>query len=341
MDFLPQPDVRMENAHKQESSSGNATSSQGIWAVSWAQDNIVTGAVNGSLKVWGVGNDKIEQQLEISNTDQSGGITSIATTEDGTTAVACHQDSTIRFFDIANEKKEIFKMKPGLLEAWSVCLSPGDDVLASGNTHGAVNLWSMADETHQAVAKLETGNKHILSTCFSADGKLASASIDGVVNLFDLVTLEVAHKLKAHSLPIRSIMFSPNSDLIYTASDDRHVSLYDLKSGKLVNSFSHAGMALVVDASADSRHFAVGSADCSVSLWDLGMQKRVSHYTTEHKDQVWGLRFDKSQWVAPSVEGTSEGGEGNDVATRSGATFGSGIGRFVSVGEDSIIQTYS
>jgi WD repeat-containing protein 61 len=292
MDFLPQPDAKMENAHKQESTSGNPTS-QGIWAVSWAQENIVTGAVNGSLKVWGVNNDKIEQKLEITNSEQSGGIVSIATTQDGTKAIACHQNSTIRFFDIANEKKEIFSLKPGLLEAWSICLSPGDDVLASGNTHGAVNLWSMQDD-HEIVAKLETQNKHILSTCFSADNKLASASIDGVVNLFDLVALDVAHKLKAHALPIRSIMFSPNGDLIYTASDDRHVCLYDLRSGKLVNSFSHAGMALVVDASPDSRHFAVGSADCSVSLWDLGMQKRVAHYNTEHKDQVWGLKFDKT-----------------------------------------------
>lgn len=326
----PVPTFKSEHSHRQDSPAGLSTD-QGIWAVSWAQENVVTGALNGSLKVW---NDELEQVLEIPNTEQlSGGITSIATTQDGSTAVACHQNSTIRFFDIVNEKKEIFQIKPGHLEAWSVALSPGDDVLASGNTHGAVNLWSMQDD-HAKIAKLETGNKLILSTCFSADGKLASSSIDGVVNLFDLQTLEVAHKLKAHYLPVRSIMFSPNSDLIYTASDDRHVSVYDLKSGKLVNSFSHAGMALTVDASPDSRHFVVGSSDCSVSLWDLGMQKRVHHYKS-HNAQVWGVRFDKGhQWPSDGAMEEDDGGEG-------GGGGGGSIGRFVSVGDDSLIQMYS
>jgi WD40 repeat protein len=129
-------------------------------------------------------------------------------------------------------------------------------------------------------------------------------------------------------------MFSPNSDLIYTASDDRHVSVYDLKSGKLVNSFSHAGMALTVDASPDSRHFVVGSSDCSVSLWDLGMQKRVHHYKS-HNAQVWGVRFDKGhQWPSDGAMEEEDGGEG-------GGGGGGSIGRFVSVGDDSLIQMYS
>lgn len=313
--FLPVPSSKVENAHQQKAQQ---SSPQGIWAVSWTPESIVTGATNGSMKVWDINNDKIECVMELNNKSMNGGITSIATTRDGSMAIACHQDSTIRFFDLFDKKDEVACKKVGLLEAWSVCLSPGDDVLASGNNRGAVNIWSMnKEDDYRLITSLETNNKFILSTCFSNDGKLASASIDGVVNLFDLHTQTVAHKLKAHALPIRSIVFSPNGDLLYTASDDRHVSVYDLKSGQLVNSFSHAGMALVVDSSPDCRHFAVGGADCSVSLWDLGMQRLVSVHNT-HKDNVWGLRFDKAMAHVPN----------------------SGPGRFVSVGDDSTIQVY-
>ena len=37
------------------------------------------------------------------------------------------------------------RIDPGLFEAWSVCLSPADDVFASGNRNGAVNIWSMQE----------------------------------------------------------------------------------------------------------------------------------------------------------------------------------------------------
>ena len=48
-------------------------------------------------------------------------------------------------------------------------------------------------------------------------------------------------------MPIRSIQFSPDSDLLYLASDDKTVSVYDLASGELVNSFPHAGMTFSLD----------------------------------------------------------------------------------------------
>ena len=287
---IPEIGPRVENAHTAVSSSGRVVS-QGIWALAWSQDSIVTGAINGSLKVWDIVAEnnrvKIKQKMEYADSNLSGGIVSVATTHNGATAIACYQNSTIRFFDLENQR-EVGSINPGVQEAWAICLSPGDDVLASGNSSGQVNLWSMKDDDHTLVHQLDTQNsKFILSTCFNVENKLASTSIDGVVSLFDLETLEVQHHLKAHSLPIRASVFSPHGDLIFTASDDRHCNVYDLKSGKLINSFSHASKALSVDSSGDSRHFAVGCADNSVSLWDLGMQKQVTVYNHQHKDQVY------------------------------------------------------
>jgi WD repeat-containing protein 61 len=291
---LVKPGNKVEQAH-----------TDSVWTVSWAEGNVLTGSLDGTVKVWNK-----QPTLQATSQPQKVGVNSVVALKDGSQAVASYQDGMIRFFSLP-DMTEVDSIDAGMLEAWTVCLSPNDDVLVSGTQKGSVNIWSM-QEGHEKVATLETHNKFILSSAFSADVKLATAGSDGFVNVFDLETSQVVHKLEAHALPVRSIVFSPDGSLIYTASDDRHVSVQDTKSGTVVNSFSMSGMAFAVDASPDQRHFAVGCADHSVSVWDLGMQRKV-HGFEPHNDQVWGVSFDRS-------DGTGK--------------------RFASVGDDAVLQLY-
>jgi WD repeat-containing protein 61 len=231
------------------------------------------------------------------------------------------------FYDLAT-KKEVHRIDPGMLEAWSICLSPADDVLASGNRNGEINIWSMGED-HEKVASLATSTRRfILSTAFSVQGMLACTGIDGAATLFDLNTQQAVHRLSSHSLPVRDAAFSPEGTLLFTASDDRHVSVYDVRSGATVSSFSHQGMALSVDASIDHRHFVVGCSDHSVCYWDLGMQRCVTKLSSSsggnhccHGDQVWGVAFDKSSNAF--CEGFKQSN------------------RLISVGDDAAIQLYT
>ena len=257
-----------------------------IWAVTWSRGDVITGALDGTIKLW----DK-DLHHHGTSAKQKVGVNSVCATKDGSMAIASYQDAVIRFFSLV-DMKEVSCIEPGLLEAWTVCLSPLDDVLVSGTHRGSVNVWSM-QEGHEKVASLETNNKFILSTAFSKDLKLATAGIDGFVNIFDINTQQIVHKVEAHALPIRSVVFSPDGNLFYTASDDRHVSVHDTISGSLINSFSHAGMTLSVDVSPDHRHFAVGCADQKVALWDMGMQRFVQEFD-QHSDQVWCISYDKN-----------------------------------------------
>lgn len=294
---VPRPIIKAEGAH-----------ADNIWSVTWSHGDLITGSLDGTIKIWSVSNDSITSKFQSSK--QRVGVSSLAAVQDGSIAAVCYQDSVIRFYDLIN-KREVASIDPGLFEAHSISFSPADDVLVSGNNRGGVNVWTM-QEGHEKVATLETDNKQILSTAFSIDAKLACAGIDGVVNIFDMNTQQILHKLEAHALPIRSVAFSPEDDLLYTASDDRHVNVYDVRSGALVSSFSHSGMAYSVDASPDFRHFAVGCADYTVSVWDLGMQRRVQKFDL-HADQVWGVSYDRSDHTGR---------------------------RFASVGDDAMIQIY-
>lgn len=279
----------------------------GAWSLAWCKDNLITGSIDGSLKLWDL---KDEKQPIFSSKRLKIGITSITSTSDGSKAIACYQDSTIRFFDLLNQK-ELAVLDPGYFEAYSISLSPGEDILASGNSRGNVNVWSM-QEGHEKVASLPSKSNFIAFTCFSNDGKLATSSMDGQINIFDLNQQQITFKSDLHSLPVRSMSINQESNLLLSASDDKQVNIFDLRSNKMIRSFSHEGMVFTVDFSPDSRYFISGTTENKVNLWDLSMQKRTQIFST-HSDLIWNVQFQKSLNTS----------------------------NFASCGDDGIIQIYS
>lgn len=262
-----------------------------VWSLAWCQDHLVTGSLDGSIKLWNLADT---QHPLFTSKKTKIGVTSIVALQDGSMAIACYQDSTIRFFDLTS-KQETAVIEPGLLEAYSLSLAPGEDVLASGNSKGGINIWSMHDQ-HEKVATIPTdGTKFVVNTAFSIDGKLASSSLDGLVQVIDMNTQQRVHKFTLHSMPTRQITFSPeDGDLLYSASDDRMVHLYDLRTGECIQTFGHESMVYCLDTASDGRHFLSGSSDGKVSLWDIGMQKRIQRYdSSAHHDVVWDVGFQK------------------------------------------------
>jgi WD repeat-containing protein 61 len=57
---------------------------------------------------------------------------------------------------------------------------------------------------------------------------LACGSIDGFVNIFDIQASKLLHSFEGHAMPIRSIAFAPNSQVLCTASDDNYIKVFDV-----------------------------------------------------------------------------------------------------------------
>ena len=126
----------------------------------------ILGSLDGSLKIWSLNkkqssisnNDNNNYSLSLKYTNKQSkssiGITSIVTTQDGAVGVVCYQDSIIRFYNLtthndnnydennhnktksSHKNREIDCIDPGLFEAFSLSLSPADDLLVSGNMKG-------------------------------------------------------------------------------------------------------------------------------------------------------------------------------------------------------------
>ena len=61
--------------------------------------------------------------------------------------------------------------------------------------------------------------------------------------------------------------------------------------GTLVSTLSgHKSWVLSVKFAPDNQHFASGSADHTVKIWD-GLSKQCEHTFTDHTDQVWGVAY--------------------------------------------------
>ncbi len=81
---------------------------------------------------------------------------------------------------------------------------------------------------------------------FSPDGqRLASASLDQTVKIWDTATGKELFTLKGHAGWVRTVAFSPDGQRLASASDDQTVKIWDSATGKEL--FTLKGNADVVD----------------------------------------------------------------------------------------------
>ncbi|GJN25788.1 hypothetical protein PR202_gb13661 [Eleusine coracana subsp. coracana] len=116
--------------------------------------------------------------------------------------------------------------------------------------------------------------------------------MDGTIAVYDAVRMKFLHHLEGHHMPVRSMVFSPvDPHVLFTASDDCHIHIYDAKEKSLIDAMSgHASWVLSIDVSPDGMAVASGSSDRTVWLWDINTRASVQ-MMSNHSDQVWACGF--------------------------------------------------
>jgi len=276
----------------------------GIWCCAWGRfekessEVVVTGSVDDKVKIWTWSREKLD--LKHTCEGHQLGVVSVDLNKTGSIAASSSLDAMIRIWDIETGK-QIRVINEGPADAWTVSFAPDGKNIATGSYTGKVNIFNVESGKKESNLSIDTREKLTMSISYSPDGKyLACGSIDGFVFIYDFASCK-SLTIEAHCMPIRSLAFSPNSQILVTGSDDCQIKLFDVKTGTSLGTLSgHGSWVLSVAFSPDNLHFVSSSSDKTVKIWDREKMK-VVHSFYEHQDQVWSARYNPAATNIVSV----------------------------------------
>ncbi len=193
---------------------------------------------------------------------------------------------------------------------WSLAFSPDDKYIASASEDRKVKIWNQNGTLFKEL-KDNGNNSHnekVNRVVFSSDGKyIASASKDNTVKIWNLegkllktfkghteTVLAVAFHPKnnnmiasgsydktvrlwktsfqVHNDTVKAISFSPNAQLIASASDDRTIKFCNKDGSKCNTLRGHKDWVNDIAFSSDGKVIVSGSDDGTVKLWNCDTQ---------------------------------------------------------------------
>lgn len=302
-----------------------AAQNDALWALAWLGPRLVSGGADGIVRI----HDPTDLALPLNELDAlplaissiSGSVDGrfIASSLDGTVALA-EDGKWVDRVDTARDTGALafLPLSPSAfthlphpspprsarltpdVSAYAAALHPQAEAWAWVGRGTKVGLRRISDKTlagESTSATLEKG-RFGMTAKFSPDGRqLAVGTESGHVAVLDAATSTVVASYAAHALCVRTLDWSPDSQWLYSGSDDARIVLHDVRAGgegargegAVAILQGHQSWVLGTAASPDAKLLASAGADKTVKLWDVGQRACVSTSTAEA--EVWGVAW--------------------------------------------------
>jgi WD40 repeat protein len=134
--------------------------------------------------------------------------------------------------------------------------------------------------------------EEVSSVTYSPDGtRIASASPDDTVRLWDAATGQPIGQPLRHDGAVTSVAFSPDGTHLASGSLDNTVRLWDVTNGQPIgNPIQHDDAVTRVAFSPDGTRIASGGADSTVRLWNAATGQPIAQ-PLHHDDAVLSVAF--------------------------------------------------
>ena len=219
-------------------------------------------------------------------------ITDITFAPDGKSLVACSQEG-LRVFtwpELMSQKK----VKVTFANLHCVVFSLDGTRLAVGggnpSEEGVVEVFSWPElKSH---TKLSNHNDSVVSVAWRSNTRLVSASLDRLLNLWDLGTQETVRTYRGHSRGVTSTCILKNGQVV-SAGYDQSVRVWHGETGALVQSLNQHSKPVhamsVCPTSEGHPMVATAAGDRTIRFWQptIGRMKRYVRLDSEPLDIDW------------------------------------------------------
>ena len=235
-------------------------------------------AAAGSAGIW-VYDVTISQAVALL-TENTGPVSSIAFSPDGSTIVSGYDSGGILVWDVKTGKH---KQTLPTEQEWvsSVAFSPDGKIIASGGAcvEGMCSGITLLDTQTGERLKSFGGLYTTLSVCFSPDGKTLASSGDewnSNIRLWDVQTGELLKTLKKRTAfedfegrDVNSVVFSPNGNMIASGSGNGTIRLWNAHTGEFIKYLEGHTKSVNSVVFSPNGNTLISTGEDGVCLWDV------------------------------------------------------------------------
>jgi WD40 repeat protein len=270
--------------------SRHAVSLDGAWLATAYEDGV---------RIW-----ELAEGRELRPLENIAGLESLALDACGATLATGHGDGTVKLWDTTTGRR-LRVIQHSDDDICNVAFSPDGKRMASASgswrtTTYTIKLWDVGSGRELRV--ITTDSISTLAYCPSGT-RLASASLNGTIRLWDAETLAAQLTLGRVGASVRNVAFSPDGNCLAAAGGDHTVTLWDTATGRLLSTFKgHLREVLRVVFSPDGSRLASSSFQ-EVKLWDAA--RREDHHCLRGKvDSCMAFSSDGRWLVGRTPENT-------------------------------------